>query len=183
MIIGARSRRILLYSTKLRAILIRLATILLLTACSDSSRPSLSMTLGGIVTVEPDDVPVSVKARDRLLFLAVVQHPDGVKDLSIFGSREKRCSQGIVGSLQSIGFTDSDEIEGSIPTRAVAHWSDGFAQAVCSTRRKLERWQISAFAQAEHDSGESLTTGPVTIGTGLAPFQALWVWDELWVTD
>ena len=92
-----------MYSTKLRAILIRLATILLLTACSDSSRPSLSMTLGGIVTVEPDDVPVSVKARDRLLFLAVVQHPDGVKDLSIFGSGEKRCSQGIVGSLQSIG--------------------------------------------------------------------------------
>ena len=37
MIIGDRSRRILLYSTKLRAILIRLATILLLTACSDSS--------------------------------------------------------------------------------------------------------------------------------------------------
>ena len=107
----------------------------------------------------------------------------GVKDLSIFGSGGKRCSQGIVGSLQSIGFTDSDEIEGSIPTRAVAHWSDGFAQAVCSTRRKLERWQISAFAQAEHDSGESLTTGPVTIGTGLAPFQAVWVWDELWVTD
>ena len=91
------------------------------------------MTLGGIVTVEPDDVPVSVKARDRLLFLAVVQHRDGVKDLSIFGSGGKRCSQGIVGSLQSIGFTDSDEIEGSIPTRAVAHWSDGFAQAVCST--------------------------------------------------
>ena len=112
MIIGARPKRTLLYSTKLRAILIRLATILLLTACSDSSWPSLSMTLGGIVTVEPDDVPVSVKARDRLLFLAVVQHPDGVKDLSIFGSGGKRCSQGIVGSLQSIGFTDSDEIEG-----------------------------------------------------------------------
>lgn len=89
MIIWARSRRILLYSTKLRAILIRLATILLLTACSDSSRRSLSMTLGGIVTVELDDVPVSVKARDRLLFLAVVQHPDGVKDLSIFGSGGK----------------------------------------------------------------------------------------------
>ena len=48
------------------------------------------MTLGGIVTVEPDDVPVSIKARDRLLFLAVAQHPDGVKDLSIFGPGEKR---------------------------------------------------------------------------------------------
>ena len=86
MIIGARPRRTLLYSTKLRAILIRLASILLLTACSDASRPSLSMTPGGIVTVEPDDVPVSIKARDRLLFLAVVQHPDGIKDLAIFGS-------------------------------------------------------------------------------------------------
>jgi hypothetical protein len=141
---------------------------------ADRSPPQASLIFnhprtGKRTVVKPGDAPLSVslKTTDRFFVIAAADDPQGVKDIRVIGSMEKRCTSERVGMKQSgslfLSFPDNG---GPGDTALTRRWLpfliDGAQAQSCPSGYTLFSYVVSIHGVGENFHGGTSTTPTVT---------------------